>query len=120
MGRKRMKRLLKWPFVLLAEWLCMAVIAGISLWISITGMIDGMYLAVMWVVIPLAGAALSYLSTRRGLNNFAAWLAPAICPVCVHWLMFSYPPASAGMPLLCAFLAIVAAATAEVMNVRGK
>lgn len=70
---------------------------------------------VQWAVLPLLGAVSAYRTTRRGLNNYLAWLAPPICTAVGHWLLWRYLP-QPGPVLTCAFVSLVGAAAGEVMN----
>ena len=77
-----------------------------------------LYGAGLWVLTPLAGMLSACLATRRGLNNYLAWLAPAPCLFAAHYLLWRYPP-SAGAALLTALMSLVGAAAGEVLNRRG-
>ncbi|MEG1605406.1 MAG: hypothetical protein RR452_05360, partial [Clostridia bacterium] len=57
-------------------------------------------------------------ATRAGLSNYVSWALPPVCHALCHYLVLGYPPESAGMPLVTAGLALVAAATGEVCNER--
>ncbi len=70
--------------------------------------------AVMWVVVPILGAISAYRATQRGLNNYLAWLAPPICTVAVHVLIWTYFP-DAGTALFCALISLIGAAAGEVV-----
>lgn len=76
------------------------------------------YACVMWGVLPVLGGISSYLATRRGLNNYAAWIMPCICQAAAHYLLTGMPPESAGMVFLTAALSLVCAAAGEEMNRR--
>ena len=75
--------------------------------------------ALMWVGVPLAGLFSACQATRRGLNNYLAWLIPAPCLFAAHYALWAFaPPAGAG--LLTAFLSLVGAAAGHVLVQRGK
>ena len=69
----------------------------------------------LWGLVPLAGLFTACRAVRRGLNNYAAWLAPPIGLYAANMLLWRYAP-SAGAALLTAFTAIVGAAAGDVLN----
>lgn len=105
----------KWPIVWLVQILAMSLAALLTAFTQLTGAV--IYGIMAWIAMPTAGAASAYRATRRGLNNYAAWIAPPICMAAVHWLLWTYPPGF-GPVLLCAFVSLVGAAAGEVMNQR--
>ena len=73
----------------------------------------------LWGFMPLAGLAIARGAVRRGLNNYAAWIAPAACLCAANLLVWGYsPPAGAG--LLTALTSLVGAAAGEVANQRSR
>lgn len=94
-----------------------AALVGLSLLLPPPGA-GYLYSASMWAIIPLTGAVAAFCATRRGLLSYAAWAVPPICQTAAHWLLLGYPPPSAGMPMVGAGLALVAAAAAQVLNER--
>lgn len=73
----------------------------------------------LWGGMPLAGLFSACQATRRGLNNYLAWLAPAPCLYAAHHALWGFaPPAGAG--LLTAFLSLIGAAAGQVLVQRGK
>jgi len=68
-----------------------------------------------WALIPLLGAFTAYKSVLRGLNNYAAWIAPPVCMVAASLILWGYVP-HAGPALLCAFISLVGAAAGEVKS----
>ena len=73
----------------------------------------------LWGAAPLAGLFTACRAVRRGLNNYAAWPAPAACLFAANYLLWGYsPPAGAG--LLTAFASLVGAAAGEVLTRRGR
>ena len=77
------------------------------------------YTLALWIGVPLAGMLTACRAVRRGLLNYAAWLAPPACLFLVHFLVWYYSP-SAGAALLTAFTALVGAAAGEVLNQRSR
>lgn len=73
----------------------------------------------LWVVVPIAGAITACRAVRRGLLNYAAWLAPPVCMYATHYALWRYAP-PAGAALVCAFVSLVGAAAGEVLNQREK
>ena len=78
-----------------------------------------LYAVLLWAGAPLAGLFTSCRAVRRGLNNYLAWIAPALCLFAAHYLMWGFSPA-VGAGLLTAFLSLVGAAAGEVLNQRDK
>lgn len=108
---KRWKWLLTW----LAQWAAMFA-AGLAV-AAVDLLSPAVYGALSWAGLPLLGAASAYRATRRGLLNYAAWIAPPVCAGASHWLLYGYPPEAAPV-LLCALVSLVGAAAGEVQNQR--
>ena len=70
-----------------------------------------------WLVFPLAGAASALFVTLRGLNPYAAWIAPPVSLGLIPWLITGFPPPF-GSVLLTAFVGLIAAATGDVIRKR--
>lgn len=105
----------KWPVVWLVQIVLMlAAGALIALAHSLVGWIYGL---LAWGGMSLIGLTSAYRATRRGLLNYAAWIAPPVCMAGSHWLLWGYPP-HIGPIFLCAFTSLVGAAAGEVMNQR--
>lgn len=68
-----------------------------------------------WAAMPLLGMFTACWATRKGLLNYAAWIAPPVCMWLSYYLIWQYSPAP-GSALLCAFLSLVGAAAGEVLN----
>ena len=84
----------KWPLVWLAQW---ASMFAAGLLIAASDLLGAaVYAAASWIGMPLLGAVSAYRATRRGLLNYAAWIAPPVC----------------------ALISLVGAAAGEVMNQR--
>ena len=106
-----MKRHFKWPAawaIQIAEALIVGALASLSL-----GLHPAVYNLAMWALVPIAGAFSAFQAVRRGLLNYAAWIAPPACLCAAHTLIWGYLP-HAGAMLLCAFIALVGAAAGEV------
>lgn len=69
-----------------------------------------------WAMLPLVDAVFAYIATVRGINNYLAWIPAPFTVVAGHYLAFFYLPASAGPALLCAFCAVLGAATGDVVK----
>ena len=106
---KRWKWYTAWPVQILE----MLVAGALT---ACTDMLHPAVFAVMsWVVMPLLGMLTACRATRRGLLNYAAWIAPPLCMWLTHYLIWSYSP-NPGPVLLCAFVSLVGAAAGEVLN----
>lgn len=105
----------KWPVVWLVQILLMAALGAAVAMLSPLGTwIHGI---ASWALMPLAGAVSAYRATRRGLLNYAAWIAPPACMGAAHWAIWTYLP-SPGPVLVCALISLIGAAAGEVMNQR--
>ena len=105
--------LLAWGLQIL-EMLAAGLLAALSYSVA-----AGLYVVLLWGGVPLAGLFTSCRAVRRGLNNYLAWIAPALCLFAAHYLMWGFSPA-VGAGLLTAFLSLVGAAAGEVLNQRDK
>lgn len=94
----------------IVESLALGALASLSL-----GLHPLLYSVMLWGVLPLAGACTAYRAVLRGLLNYASWIAPPLCLLIAHTLIWGYVP-PAGAMLLCAFIALVGAAAGEVMK----
>ena len=65
--------------------------------------------------IPLLGAVTAARCVLRGLNNYAAWIAPPVCTAAASLILWGYVP-HAGPVLMCAFISLVGAAAGEVLS----
>jgi len=74
----------------------------------------------VWMLLPVLGAATSYMITVRGVNNYLAWMIPPIAGIAAHYLAFFYLPDTPGPFLACAFVSIVGAAAGDVVKKRSK
>ena len=109
----RSEKKLHWAIVLVLECAILAVaaaLAALSEWLP-----AGICAVCQWVFYPLAAAAAACIATRKGVNNYAAWIPGPIVYPLVYWLVWNYL-SSAGPMFLSAFTAIVGAALGETMN----
>jgi len=72
-----------------------------------------------WVVFPVAGLFSACMATRRGLLNYAAWIAPPAMQFLGYYILWSYF-ITPGPVFLCAFVSLVGAAAGDVLNRRDK
>lgn len=83
------------------------------------GLHPAVYGALLWCVMPLLSGVSACAAVRRGLSNYLGWIAPPVCLYISHYALWGYAP-SAGGALLCAFIALVGAATGEVYRQRAR
>ena len=109
---KTLKGFLVWILqlclTLLAFWLLTHLI-----WLS-----GPWYELAAWALMPALGLISAYLATRRGVNNYIAWLAPPVSVFFAHYIVTGYTPEGAGPTLVTALLSIVGAAAGHVRNER--
>ena len=110
MKLKREKRR-RWWLAWLMQILVMGAVSLLTAAAYGTGIV---YTLLLWMAVPLAGAATALRAVRRGLLNYAAWIAPPACLYLAHAALWGYSP-SAGAALLCAFVSLVGAAAGEVL-----
>lgn len=110
---------LKYLLLLIAQ----AVIALAAAFAASRAMLLGGFAAAvgMWAVVPILGCISAYFITVKGVSNYLAWILPPISMMAGHYLAFFYLPKEPGPVLLCVFLAVVGAATGDVVKKnRGK
>jgi len=73
----------------------------------------------LWVATPVAGMVTACGAVQRGLNNYLAWIPPALCLFLANWLVWGYAP-PAGPALLTALTSLVGAAAGQVLMQRGE
>ena len=108
---------LHWLWVLLIQIVSSLLIAlplSLSLWLG--GAIHNLC---RWGLSSIAGFVSACIATRKGLLNYAAWIAPPVMLFVGYVLVWGYAP-SAGPVFLCDFVSLVGAATGEVLNQRQK
>lgn len=71
----------------------------------------------LWGGVPLAGLLTACRAVRRGLNNYAAWIAPPACLFAVYLLLWGFSP-PAGAALTTALTSLVGAAAGQVIEER--
>ncbi|HIV31317.1 MAG TPA: hypothetical protein IAB20_10500 [Candidatus Pullichristensenella excrementipullorum] len=99
-------------------WLLQATLA-LAAYVLLTLLIwlpGAWYELAAWALMPALGCISAYLVTRRGVNNYIAWLAPPVCVFFAHYIVTGYTPDGPGPTLLTALLAIVGAAAGHVRN----
>ena len=107
------ERRVTWPLIWLiqaAAALLLGALTALSTWLG--GFVHGAFL---WAIMPLGGMAAGCVATRKGLNNYLAWLAPPLMEILGSLLVWGYSP-SAGPVFLCGFLSLVGAAAGEVLK----
>ena len=108
-----MKRRWLWALALqTAEMLAVCLVQALSY-----GAGAGLYAALLWAAVPLAGLLTACRAVLRGLNNYLAWLAPPACLYAAHYALWGFSP-SPGAALLTAFVSLVGAAAGEVLRLR--
>lgn len=105
----------KWPVVWLVQIVLMLILGVLAALAAMLGAVASGIAA--WGVMPLAGMFSACRATRRGLLNYAAWIAPPACMAAGNLICWGYLP-SAGPVLLCALISLVGAAAGEVLNMR--
>lgn len=105
------KWILAW-LIQIVEMTALCLLQALSLKID-----AALYGVLLWAIVPLGGLFTACRAVRRGLLNYAAWLAPPVCLYIVHYCVWFYSP-SAGAALLTAFVSLVGAAAGEVLNQR--
>lgn len=105
-------RKLHWALV----WLIQIIISAlIGLGVAALHPLGRSYDVVAWIVPGALGLLTAYRATRRGLNNYLAWIAPPVLMAAAHLLLWTYLP-SPGPVMAAALLSIIGAAAGEVKN----
>ncbi len=108
---------IKWLLVWLAQ-IGMMLAAGAV--VALLDMVHPILFGIAsWAAMPILGLLSACWATRRGLLNYAAWIAPPVCMWLSHYLIWQYSPAP-GPALLTAFVSLVGAAAGEVLNQQKK
>ena len=97
-----------------AVMLAACLVAEVSYYVS-----DLLRDVLIWALIPFLGALTAYRCVLRGLNNYAAWIAPPACAVIASLILWGYVP-HGGPVLVCAFVSLVGAAAGEVRRSENK
>ena len=95
--------------VQISEMLLLGILAALA---EVLGSI--IYGIVVWGALPILGAVSAFQATQRRLNNYLAWIAPPVCTVAMHILIWTYFP-EPGPALLCALISLIGAAAGEVV-----
>lgn len=103
----------KWAGAWIVQILIMLALGCLTALAELLGAVA--YGVAAWAVMPLAGLLTACRATRRGLLNYAAWIAPPACMWLTHWLIWDYSP-EPGPALVCALASLVGAAAGEVLN----
>ena len=114
---QRKRNRLRWLWVWLiqiAASLLVALPISLSLWLG-----GAVHAICMWVLSPILGFLSGLIATRRGLLNYAAWIAPPVMLFVGYVIAWGYPP-QPGPVFLCGLISLVGAATGEVLNQRQK
>lgn len=107
---------LRWLWIWLlqfASMLAFSIVVSLGEWLG--GVLSGIC---FWGIAPAAGFISACLATRKGLLNYAAWIAPPLMLLAAYWIVWGYP-IGPGPALVNAFVSLVGAATGEVMKNRG-
>lgn len=110
---QKQNRSLRWLWIWLIQLMSLLGFAMlVSLTLALGKIVHGVCL---WGLMPLAGAVSAALATVKGLNNYAAWIAPPLMLLLGYFLVWKVP-APVGPVFLCGFVALVGAATGQVLK----
>ena len=107
----------KWLLILLIQLISMLALGALISLSVIPGKV--FHGICQWGVMPICGFISACMATKKGLLNYAAWIAPPVMEVFGNLLVWGYSP-SIGPVFLCAFISLVGAATGEVLKVQNK
>lgn len=108
-----MKKKLHWSAVLTLECLLLGIAAAL---LALTEWLPVVVSNIcLWTGYPLAAAFTAYAATRKGLNNYAAWIPAPVMYAAAYYLVWGYL-SSAGPMLISALTAIIGAAAGETKN----
>lgn len=103
----------KWLWIFLIQLISMLALGALISLSVIPGKI--FHGICLWGVMPICGFISACMATKKGLLNYAAWIAPPVMEVFGNLLVWGYSP-TAGPVFLCAFISLVGAATGEVLK----
>lgn len=103
----------KWPAAWLVQIVEMLAAGALTAYTDILHPV--LFGAMSWIIMPVLGMLTACRATRRGLLNYAAWIAPPVCMWLGNYLVWGYSP-KPGAAIVCAFLSLVGAAAGEVLN----
>lgn len=106
---RRWKWWTAWP-VQIAEALAIGGLGAVTA--ALGAVVNGI---AMFGAVPLLGAVTAYRATRRGLSNYLAWIAPPLCMIAAHEMIWGYF-SDLAPTVICALTALVGAAAGEVRN----
>ena len=115
MGRrtpqKKIRLVWLWIWMIqFAAMLALSLIAALSILVG-----RPVHILCLWVLLPLSGGVSACVATRRGLLNYAAWIAPPAMEFAANYILWGYAP-EVGPVFFCAFVSLVGAATGEVLK----
>ena len=113
----RKARRISWPLIWLIQAAAMLALGMLAAFSTLLGVLA--HGAFLWALMPLGGMAAGFFATRKGLNNYLAWLAPPLMEIAASLLIWGYSP-SVGPVFLCGFLSLVGAAAGEVYKRQGR
>lgn len=108
---------LRWLWILLIQvgsMLLLSIILEQSYYFSIV-----LHGICTWGIYPIAAMFSACFATRRGLLNYAAWIVPPGMQFLGYFICWPYFIAP-GPVFLCAFTALIGAATGEVLKRRDR
>lgn len=114
--RPRIHRL-SWLFIWLIQFAAMLLVAAITALSILAG--SAVHALFQWGLMPLSGFLSAMWATRKGLLNYAAWIAPPAMMFAGNLLIWGYG-LPAGPVFVCGFIALVGAATGEVLKRQGR
>ena len=115
MGRRAMQKRIRlmWLWVWLIQFAAMLALSLPAALSIIAGkFVHGLCL---WLLLPAAGGVSACVATRKGLLNYAAWIAPPAMEFLANCILWGYAP-EVGPVFFCAFISLVGAATGEVLK----
>lgn len=108
---------MKWLWILLIQ---IASMLALSALISLSIIPGKLFHRIcQWGVMPVCGFISACLATKKGLLNYAAWIAPPVMEIFGNLLVWGYSPAM-GPVFMCAFISLIGAATGEVLKKQTK
>ena len=115
MNKPKQKRIIRarWLWILMIQLISMLALGALISLSVIPGKI--FHGICLWGVMPICGFVSACLATKKGLLNYAAWIAPPVMEVFGNLLVWGYSP-TMGPVFLCAFISLVGAATGEVLK----
>lgn len=97
-----------------AQLLVMTLLAAGAAWLYLSS--RTLYRLSYLIVLPVCGLFTAYFITRKGVNNYLAWILPPVGMALGHLALYGELPNGAGGCLICALTSIIGAAAGEVKN----